>query len=277
MPLGLSYYLFPLISALCWIGTLLGLLIHWEVNGRPHYASMADNQRIAYISDVGAQKLKPLFIAGSSVTIVCFDIVFILENWLRHRGRLAPHTKKSEKICSILACIFSVVGGAGLILLSIFDTLRHPKAHDRLLGVFIVGYVITAIFVCIEYQRLGINQRQYRLLRISFWLKLFWIFLFVALAIVFGVYQRTGNPTRAAIFEWIIAFLYSIFVASFAIDFLPAIRFRSRHNRFAVEAEKGNMNEVPNQLGGPADYTSEGSEGSHQPMSNGRPTPSRNF
>lgn len=144
---------------------------------------MSSRQHIAYISDVGAETLKPLFIAGGAVTIVCFDAVFILENWLRSRERLAAHTTRSTKIFSILACIFSVIGGAGLILLTIFDVKRYKHVHDSMLGVFIIGYVITAIFVCAEYQRLGIHQRQYRLLRFSFWLKLFWIFLFVALAI----------------------------------------------------------------------------------------------
>ncbi|GAM89840.1 hypothetical protein ANO11243_078790 [Dothideomycetidae sp. 11243] len=276
MPFGISYYLFPIISGLVWTGTLLGLLIHWLVDGRPHYVSMAPTQTIAYISDVGAETLKPLFIAGSCVTIVCFDAVFILSNWLRQRERLAPHTNKSEKIFNILACVFSVVGGAGLILLSIFDTRRYHHLHDVMLAVFIIGYIVTAIFVCAEYQRLGIHQRQYRLLRFSFWLKLGWIFLFLALAIVFGVSMKKGRNNLAAVFEWIIAFLFSIFVASFAIDFLPAIRTRHRHNRFALEnsADKSDMVEVPNQLGGPSGYHVEA--GAQAPVSE-RPAPSRNF
>ena len=162
---------------------MLGLLIHWLVDGRPHYVSMADNQTVAYISDIGATKLKPLFIAGSVVTVICFDVIFILENWLRQRQRLASHASKTSKIFSYLASFFSIIGGAGLILLSIFDTKRYHRVHDCMLGVFIIGYLLTAICVCVEYQRLGIHLRQYRLLRISFWLKLFWIFLFIALAI----------------------------------------------------------------------------------------------
>lgn len=34
------------------------------------------------------------------------------------------------------------------------------------------GYVISAIFVCAEYQRLGVHFRQHRVLRVSFWIKL---------------------------------------------------------------------------------------------------------
>ena len=45
------------------------------------------------------------------------------------------------------------------------------------------GYVVSAIFVCIEYQRLGIKYRQHSILRTSFWIKLTFIFVEVALAV----------------------------------------------------------------------------------------------
>jgi hypothetical protein len=146
---------------------LLGLLIDWSTtktrlpDGRlvthPHYPSMAASQSIAYISDVGAYKLKPLFIAGSVVTTVFLDLSFLSERWLRHRGRLARNTTSLEKMLSGLGILFAVFGSAGLILLSIFDTYRHPTAHNCFLLLFIVGYVISAVFICWEYQRLGIR------------------------------------------------------------------------------------------------------------------------
>ncbi|PSK55207.1 Protein sfk1 [Elsinoe australis] len=263
MALGFSFFIVPFISAVVWFGTLLAMIIYWVVDGRPKYASMDPNQSIAYISDVGAQLLKPLFIAGSCVTVVAFDLVFIGEQWLRHRGRLAPATSKSEKILAAFACIASIVGAAGLILLSIFDTLRHPRMHQAFLAVFIVGYLLTAIFVCAEYQRLGIHQRQHRILRASFWIKLTWVFVFIGLAIGFGVTQRQRMYNTAAILEWVIGFLFAIFVATFAIDFLPAIRSRGRKDRYQME--HGTV-AGENQLGGPAHYSSDGSFGSHQPM-----------
>jgi hypothetical protein len=137
---------------------LLGLLIHWNVDGRPHYPSMDPNQTIAYISDVGAESLKPLFIAGSCVTTIFLDISFLSERWLRHRGRLAANISMTEKVLSGLSMLFALVGTAGLILLSIFDTLRHPTLHDIFLLLFVVGYVVSAIFICWEYQRLGTRK-----------------------------------------------------------------------------------------------------------------------
>ena len=88
------------------------------------------------LKDVGAQGLKPLFIAMSAVTVVSFDLAFILERWLRHTGRLAHNTSLTQKILSFLSIIAAIAGAAGLILLSIFDTLRHHHLHDGFLVLF---------------------------------------------------------------------------------------------------------------------------------------------
>jgi hypothetical protein len=166
-----------------WLAMLLAMLITWCVQGKPHYPSMDPGQNIAYISDVGAQGLKPLFIAGSVVTTIFLDLAFASERWLRHRGRLAQNTTGAEKVLSGLSLIFAAVGTAGLILLSIFDTLRHPRLHDIFLLLFIAGYLISAIFICAEYQRLGVHYRGHKILAKSFWLKLFFILVDLALAV----------------------------------------------------------------------------------------------
>jgi len=120
------------------------MLLVWITEGSPRYSSMEQGQHIAYISDIGAQGLQPLFIAGSTVTVVVFDIVFIAERWLRHRGRLAHNTSWVQKTLSICAIFFAIVGALGLILLTIFDTVQYPRVHDGLLVVFM--YVISHSF-----------------------------------------------------------------------------------------------------------------------------------
>jgi len=137
---------------------IIAMLAVWNVEGKPQYASFDPGQTIAYISDVGAEGLKPLFIAGCVVTTVFLDLSFLAECWLRHRGRLARNTTTSEKALSSLSIVFAIVGTVGLICLSIFDTLRYPRLHDIFLLLFIVGYVISAILLCWEYQRLGIRM-----------------------------------------------------------------------------------------------------------------------
>ena len=51
---------------------------------------------------------------------------------------------------STLAILGSIIGGAGLILLSVFDTKRHHNLHRIFLLVFIIGVALSAIFTIAE-------------------------------------------------------------------------------------------------------------------------------
>ncbi|KAI1462178.1 Frag1/DRAM/Sfk1 family-domain-containing protein [Annulohypoxylon moriforme] len=233
----LSYWAFPIISGLMWLATLLGLLLHWIVDThREIYASMGDGQTIAYISDVGASNLKPLFIVGCIITTIFLDLSFGADRWLRHRGRLVPNTSTGEKVLSGLTIFFALIGTIGLTFLSGFDTLRYPRLHDIFLLLFIAGYLLSAIFICWEYQRLGKKNRQHRVLRISFWVKLTFVVVELILAIGFIATNFKGLYDSAAILEWVIAFVFSFYVFSFCIDLWPAVA--TRNNRFSTNSAR---------------------------------------
>ena len=223
----LSYWVLPIISAAMWLATLLALFIRWEVEGHPHLPSMQAGQNIAYISDTGAYGLKPLFITGSVIMTVFLILGFLAERWLRHTGRLASNTSVTQKVLSILSIIAAIAGAAGLILLSIFDVHRHKKLHDSFLVLFIAGYVVSAIFICAEYQRLGIHYRQHKIIRMSFWVKLLFILLEVALAVAFGVCSRGSRRNVAAVLEWLIAVIFTGYILSFFLDLLPSVRTKN--------------------------------------------------
>jgi len=195
---------------------------------------MAESQRIAYISDVGAAYLKPLFITGCVITTVFLDISFAADRWLRHKGRLVPNTTTSEKVLSGLTIVFAIIGTAGLILLSVFDTARYQKLHNVFLLFFIAGYILSAVFICWEYQRLGIRNREpeHRVLRISFWIKLAFVIVEILLAIGFVACTFTKNYNPGAVLEWIIAFIFSFYVFSFYIDLWPAVYTKDRGYRY---------------------------------------------
>lgn len=134
---GISYWVVPAFAGCAWLGGLLGMLLTWIVKGKPQYWFMDPVQKILYISDIGATSWgKPIFIATSCVMVVTFDLVFIAERWMRHTGRLAPNSNKWEKAFSIISIVASIVGAAGLIFLTIFDTARHYTVHHAMLGVF---------------------------------------------------------------------------------------------------------------------------------------------
>ncbi|KAI0123114.1 Frag1/DRAM/Sfk1 family-domain-containing protein [Xylariales sp. AK1849] len=245
----LSYWVFPIISGLVWLATLLGLLLHWIIDThRTHYVSMGATQDIAYISDVGASELKPLFIVGCCLTTIFLDLSFGADRWLRHKGRLVPNTTTGEKILAGLTIVFALIGTIGLTFLSGFDTARYPRLHDIFLLLFIAGYLISAIFICWEYQRLGIKNRQHRVLRISFWIKLIFVIVELCLAIAFVVTNFKGYYNLAAIFEWVIAFVFSFYVFSFIVDLAPA----SRTARGSFKHE--GMNTSPREMEEQHDY-----------------------
>jgi len=189
---------------------------------------MASGQTVAYISDVGATGIKPLFIAGSAVTVVLLDLAFLSERWLRHNGRLVGNKGRFDKFCSIASIFCGIVGAAGLILLSIFDTLHHHRLHDIFLALFIIGYLISAVFLCLEYWRLGIEHRpRHVVLFVSFWVKVVFVVIEFGLAVAFAICDRHSHRANsAAILEWIIAFIFTFYVLSFIIDLLPAVRTR---------------------------------------------------
>jgi hypothetical protein len=182
-----------------------------------------------------------MFIAMCAVTVITFDLAFIFERYLRHTGKLHRNTSVWQKVYSACSIIAAVAGAAGLILLSIFDNVNHNKLHTIFLAVFIIGYIVSAIFICWEYQRLGIHYREHSILAYSFWIKLAFIIIEICLCIVFGVAQKTHRSNLAAIFEWIIAFVYTFYVLSFFIDFLPAIRTKHHqsHQTEMQMAEEG--------------------------------------
>ncbi|KAI0408184.1 Frag1/DRAM/Sfk1 family-domain-containing protein [Xylaria palmicola] len=222
-----SYWLFPIFSGLIWLGTLLGLFLHWVIDThKRRYPSMEPNQTIAYISDVGASEIKPLFVVGCVLTTVFLDASFIADRFLRHRGRLVPNTSLSQKILSGLAIFFALIGTIGLTFLSGFDTVRYPRLHNVFLALFILGYLVSAICLCWEFQRLGKKYRQHRVLEFSFWVKLTFVVVELALAIGFGVTRSRNNSNHAAILEWVVAVVFSFYVFSFMIDLWPAVATR---------------------------------------------------
>jgi hypothetical protein len=58
--------------------------------------------------------------------------------------------RKRESVFGCLAVISSFIGGCGLVLLSVFDTQRHPTIHRLFLLVFMLGVVASAIFTVVE-------------------------------------------------------------------------------------------------------------------------------
>ncbi|THH21269.1 hypothetical protein EW146_g235 [Bondarzewia mesenterica] len=134
--------------------------------------------------------------------------------------------RKRETVFSYLSILGSVIGGAGLILLSIFDTKRHTSLHRAFLLVFIVGVALSAIFSIVEFRWISRSYAQEKQLKIAYIAKAVIAFLLIVLAIAFGI-TLYNNNNAGAILEWIIAFGFTFYLLSFAYDLRLS---KNRHN-----------------------------------------------
>ncbi|EIW57442.1 uncharacterized protein TRAVEDRAFT_169230 [Trametes versicolor FP-101664 SS1] len=209
------YVWIPLFGAFMWFATLWALLITWLASGRPHYVSQDGN--IAYISDVGADILKPLFIVGCVITGLSFFLSSAIERTLRHQGRLVANMRRRERVLASLAVFFAFVGMCGLILLSIFDTKRFTKQHRVFLLVFIVGVGMSAIFTVIEYRWLSRDFVELRKLKTLYIVKgtIAAILILLAIAFAIALFEAT-DP--GAILEWTISFGFTFYLLTFFFD-----------------------------------------------------------
>jgi len=242
MPVGpnwFSWWILPVVSSLVWTGTILAMLIVWLADGSPHYYEMDPGENIAYISDVGAHGLKPLFIAGSTITAITFCLSLMGERWLRHSGRIIPNTRSIEKVLSVFAVIGAITGSAGLILLSIFDTAKHSRLHRIFLAVFAAGILASALGTLLEYALLKEAHRTNRTIRNSMWIKGLFFVVEFALAIAFGVTMNKGIDNPAAVLEWVLAVVFVGYLISFILDFYGATKtHRGELSTMALDEEK---------------------------------------
>ncbi|CAK4029255.1 Hypothetical predicted protein [Lecanosticta acicola] len=183
---------------------------------------MQTKQSLAYISDVGASEWgKPLFITGSAITVCSFSAAFFTERWLRHKGLLIHASSFWGSTMSVLASFFTLMGAAGLMNLTIWDARNHTHVHDPSIGVFIGGYLLAAIFMCLEKHRISLKFPSNPLIRRSYIVKLCFILIELGLTAIFGCTALTGFTNLSVVFEWFVALFFIFYMWSFAMDFLP--------------------------------------------------------
>lgn len=79
--------------------------------------------------------------------------------------------RKRERVFGSLSVLFAFIGGCGIVLLSIFDTVHHTTLHRLFLLIFIVGVGLSAIFTVIEFRWISNDFRDVKTLRRGYWAK----------------------------------------------------------------------------------------------------------
>jgi len=231
-----NYVWVPVFTAFIWLSTLVSMLITWFATGQPHYVSMDGS--IPYISDIGADILKPLFVVGCSITGVGFFLCLVIERWLRHEGRLVPAMRRREGVFAALAILGSFIGGVGLICLSVFDTKRYTSLHRVFLLVFILGVSISAIFSVVEYKWLSRDYEDAQKLRYAYIAKAILATSLIVLAVAFAIGMYT-DVNVGAVFEWVIAIGYTLYLLTFWYD----LRLSKGVSKGALRREMREVNE----------------------------------
>ncbi|KAL7279114.1 hypothetical protein ACG7TL_006952 [Trametes sanguinea] len=131
--------------------------------------------------------------------------------------RLVANMRRRERVLAILSIICAFIGMCGLILLSIFDTKRHPSLHRVFLLVFILGVGLSAIFTVIEYRWISHDFVEIKKLKKAYLAKgtIAGILILLAIAFAITLFQAT-DP--GAILEWIIAFGFTFYILTFFFD-----------------------------------------------------------
>ncbi|PBP25334.1 hypothetical protein BUE80_DR003807 [Diplocarpon rosae] len=207
---GLHIWVLPIVSGTAWFIILVTLMIYWQAKDRPIYPSMEPGQSIAYISDIGAKQLKPLFVLCAALTTVSFNASIVAETWLRHWGGPEHHYTQAERRLSIASIVFGALAGYGLVCLSIFDTQAYPRVHNLCLFTFMGTFVASAICNCWEHGILASRGQEYRTFRNTFGMKLVFILLELGLASAFVATWHTRYYNAAAVLEWNLAVIFGI-------------------------------------------------------------------
>lgn len=153
----------------------------------------------------------------------------------------------------MLAILSSVVAGASLILLSVFDTKHYTTAHRLFLLFFMIGVWLTAIFAVIEvcywqsvrsfvlitvhqYRWLSKDYPHTRRLRVAYRIKGAIALILIFLSVAFGVAMykavdvggqvlifapfpvHADGLSSTAVLEWVIGFGFAFYLISYFWD-----------------------------------------------------------
>ncbi|QKX57574.1 uncharacterized protein TRUGW13939_04692 [Talaromyces rugulosus] len=156
-------FVLPTITVSSWLAMLAALFSSWYTSGEPRYASEEDTQKIAFISDIGAQSLKPLFIICTSLSMATYipsttlyflymspssDAIRDSSSSSSTASWKSVHSIWTRIVLPLLSTLLSLIGATALILLTIFDTARYPSVHRSLLSASITTHVVGCGLLC---------------------------------------------------------------------------------------------------------------------------------
>lgn len=180
---------------------------------------MAPTQQIPYLSDIaGSTNGRPLFIVGSFLVALLHTLYTFIDRSLHHTRHVNEDPGVKRLLISILTCFFTLVGGIGLVILSLFDSYKHLGVHNPMIGMFIGGYMLAACVLCLESMLLSKADPDRTCYRLSYRIKAALITCELVLTAIFGILNSAGLYDQSAVTEWTISGVFVFYLWSFAID-----------------------------------------------------------
>lgn len=229
---GFFFILFPLVSFLMWTIGLIVLLGLWSTQDKWHTPSEPDP---VYLSDMGAYT-KGFFIPMCVITGVFYFLTFIMIRLARQWGWIYPTGRKVETYLGWFAALTGAAAASCLISLSIRDDVHHDNVHWKFTAAFVVLAFVSAASNIFEWLSATRYYPQSSLLRVSFIFKFVIIVVGIICAIAFGGLHHNYRG-RSARFEWVVCFLWSIYICLLCLDLAPALFYDSLAS--APDLEKG--------------------------------------
>ncbi|KAA1068606.1 hypothetical protein PGTUg99_020216 [Puccinia graminis f. sp. tritici] len=166
-------------------------------------------------------------------------MTLLAERWLRHHHRIPQVNGKKQRFWGYSTTVHGILGGLSLMMLSFLDTFNHPTAHWCFTFTFMIFIAISSFSQVVEVFFLHKEYPDRAHLKRNAVLKFSIVSTSAALGVVFGSLYMTcgGKPTTrrgnvllstAAICEWAVAFLLTVYFLTFALDFWPAAKTSSR-------------------------------------------------
>lgn len=232
--------LLPIITGAAWLITLSTLFIYWLAQGRPRYPAQS-NPYVAFISDIGAFVLQPLFVAGGTITAITLLSTILCVHLVFHRAYGSGNRAKPQRYkkgFSVLACLFQGISCPCQICLTVFDNKSYPRIHRMLLLGAFAGTALSAVCTTVVFRGEMWWEGQAEELKIRRQSVVASTTIFgieFCMGIAFTILLYLKFYRISGILEWVMAFLFTFYFWAFAgFLVLPA-----------EEGGEGNNEETP--------------------------------
>ncbi|KAF2445450.1 hypothetical protein P171DRAFT_520236 [Karstenula rhodostoma CBS 690.94] len=209
-------WLLPCIAGTAWFLTLAVMLLTWVGRGCPRYPGQ-QNPYIAFISDIAAFQLKPLFLVGSVTTAVGYTGTMLAVHSARYDRRMYSFFDDAawKKTASVAATCAGVVAGIGLVLLAVLDTFRFHAEHAVLLLVCFVGLAGSMVLTTVVWWEQAWKPTPFRGLRIYCAASAVIVFLDAGMGFAFYTLMQTEYWRVSGVLEWAMAFTGATYLWAF--------------------------------------------------------------